>query len=150
MQATDHEPTLEELYQELKRHMPAVQDDHRLRGPGVQSITVRSPVCGSEVTLDARIVDDRVEQLGWRVRACALGQSTTAIVIDHAKELDAQTVHRVSQQLQATLKGEGYGCDWAELDVFAGAHEITSRHESAMLPFRALEQLFARARKEAH
>lgn len=137
---------MEELYYALKRYTPAVRRDRRLQGASVDTITVRSPICGSQLTLDTVMENGRVKELGWKVRACALGQAVTAIIIEHLDELDHKTVQTVAAQLQATLKGEGRGCDWPELDVFAGAKEITSRHESAMLPFRALEQLFERAR----
>lgn len=136
---------MEELYHVLKRYTPAVRRDRRLQGASVDTVTVRSPVCGSWLTLDAVIENNHVSELGWKVRACALGQAVTAIVIEHLDELDRKTVQTVAAQLQATLKGEGRGCDWPELNVFSGAKEITSRHESAMLPFSALQQLFERA-----
>lgn len=137
--------SLEALYQEIKRLTPAVQRDHRLQGPDVDSVTVRSPVCGSELTLDAVICNDHVQQLGWQVRACALGQAATAIIVARRQELETTTVATISGQLWAILKGDGQVCDWPELEVFAGAREIASRHESAMLPLRALEKLFQRA-----
>lgn len=146
MQASHDDSAIEKLYEQLKTYAGVVRRDRRLAGPKVDSVRVRSPICGSELTLDAVIENDRVQQLGWRVRACALGQASTAIVIGRARELDAPTVQTVGAQLQAILKGEVVACDWPELAFFSFAQDIPSRHESAMLPFRALAQLFERAR----
>jgi len=137
---------IEELYRQLKAYARVVRQDRRLEGPGVETVRVRSPVCGSELTLDAVIAGGRVQQLGWRVRACALGQASTAIVIARRSELDAATVRRVGAQMQAILKGESDSCDWPELTFFSFAQDIPSRHGSAMLPFKALAQLFDRVR----
>lgn len=139
------EPSLEQLYEVISTLVSTVGRDRRLNDPRAESVTVRSPICGSQLTLEAVIVNDRVEQLGWKVRSCALGQATTAIVIQHQDQLDAARVARVGSQLRALLKGEITHCDWPELDVFAAAREISSRHESALLPFTALGALFERA-----
>lgn len=140
------EPSLEQLYEAIKSLVSAVQRDRRLDDPRVDSETVHSQVCGSRLTLEAVIKDGRVEDLGWRVRSCSLGQASTAIVIAHRAELDAATVARVGAQLRALLRGEDRHCDWPELEVFAAARGITSRHASALLPFKALDALFERAR----
>lgn len=142
------EPTLEQLYEAIKNHVPAVQRDRRLDDARALSETVRSQVCGSQLTLDAVIENDRVQQLGWRVRACSLGQATTAIVIKHMEDLDALTVETVGTQLRSILNGQAFHCDWPELEVFGAAREITSRHGSALLPFSALKALFERARAQ--
>lgn len=138
-----------ELYQALKRYTPAVRRDRRLSGAAVDSVTVHSPLCGSRLTLDAVIRDGRVKQLGYRVRACSLGQATTAIVAARADDLDAATVRAIGAQLQTVLLGERTRIDWPELEVFALARDVPAHHGSAMLPFRALQELFDRARDPA-
>jgi NifU-like protein involved in Fe-S cluster formation len=85
-----------------------------------------------------------VQQLGWSVRACALGQACTGIVADHLAELDEATVLRVGA-LRAILKGEREDSDWPELAMFALVRDVPNRHGSALLPFEALGQLFERA-----
>lgn len=133
------------LYQALKQYVPEVRRDRRLPVPPADSVTVHEPTCASQVTLDVRFEGDRVAEIGHRVRACSLGQATTAIVVRRAPGLDAVTLERVYGQLRGILDGHDTQCDWPELEVFALTREIPGRRGSAELPFKALEQLFRRA-----
>lgn len=147
MTMTDEE--IEAIYGTLKRYGTLVHADQRLAGPGVGSVTVRSPLCGSELTLDAVIAGERVQQLGWAVRACSLGQATTGILTLHVAALERREVARVGAQLRQILRGAHLACDWPELEIFTFAEDIPVRHESALLPFKALQLLFERAARTA-
>lgn len=144
---TDEE--IEAIYGTLKHYGDLVRADNRLTGTGVGTVTVRSPLCGSELTLDARIRGDRVTALGWAVRACSLGQATTGILTLHERDWQRDQVAAVGGQLQQILRGAEIPCDWPELEIFTFAQDIPVRHESALLPFRALAILFDRAAKPA-
>lgn len=133
------------LYQALKQYRREVRNDRRLPVPPADSVTVHDAVCGSQVTLDARFNGDNVAEIGYRVRACSLGQATTAILARRAPGLDAGTLERIHDQLRKILDGQDARCDWPELDVFALTREIPGRRGSAELPFHALKQLFHRA-----
>lgn len=132
-------------YQALKQYRHEVRNDRRLPVPPADSVTIHDKVCGSQVTLDARFDCDLVTELGYRVRACSLGQATTAILARRAPGLDATTLQRVHGQLRKILAGQDTRCDWPELEVFALTRAIPGRRGSAELPFRVLEQLFHRA-----
>ena len=134
-----------ELYQTLKQYGPEVRKDRRLQVPPADSVTVHEPLCASQVTLDARFEGEHVAEIGHRVRACSLGQATTAILVRRAQGLDAATLERVHGQLRDILDGTDTRCDWPELEVFALTRAIPGRRGSAELPFKALQQLFRRA-----
>lgn len=133
------------LYPALKQFSTQVRSDRRLSVPPADSVTVYSAECGSQLTLDALIKNARVSEIGYRVRACSLGQASTAIVIRYAAELDWPTLQRVENQLRAILTGSDTHCDWPELEMFALIKQVPSRHRSVLLPFDALRQLFIRA-----
>lgn len=139
---------IDALYVALKRLTPKVRRDRRLPSPPALTTTVTSPECGSRVELDALFENGQVQDIGYRVRACSLGQAATAILIGHATGLKQAELQGVRGQLQALLRdGQGH-CDWPELEVFAPASDIPNRHESVLLPFRALEQLFELSRAD--
>lgn len=137
------------LYAALKHLTPRVRADRRLAVPPALSVEVSSPECGSRLTLDAIIEHGRVRELGYRVRACSLGQATTAVVLRHVPGLTRAELLRVRGQFEALLRSGAGHCDWPELEVFAPASDIPNRHGSALLPFEALEQLFALAAGQA-
>lgn len=136
---------LAELYKTIRKFSGEVRNDRRLEVPPAYSATVYSQECGSQLTLDARIEDNRIREIGYRVRACSLGQATTAILVRHATGLDSDALRRIGDQLKDLLAGRGTHCDWPELEVFALAKDVPSRHGSALLPFHAVEQLFDQA-----
>lgn len=133
------------LYRTLKQFAPEVRKDRRLAVPPADTVTVHEPLCASQVTLDARFEDGHVSEIGHRVRACSLGQATTAILVRRAPGLDADTLQQVHDQLRNILDGQDTHCDWPELEVFALTRAIPGRRGSAELPFKALETLFRRA-----
>lgn len=133
------------LYQALKQYRREVRNDRRLLVPPADSVTIHDTTCGSQITLDARFEDDRLAELGYRVRACSLGQATTAILVHRAPGLGFDTFARVYGQLRNILDGQDTQCDWPELEVFTLTRKIPGRRGSAELPFRVLEQLFHRA-----
>lgn len=134
------------LARTLQAYAQKARKDLRLRVPPADSVTIQSPLCGSQLTLDARIEDGRVRgELGHRIRACSLGQAATMIVAAHADGLDLPTVRKVHGQLQAILDGSGEHSDWPELEIFAQVRDVPNRHGAVLLPFRALELLFERA-----
>ncbi len=132
------------LYPALKQFSSEVRNDRRLPVPPADSVTVHSTECGSQLTLDAHIERERVCEIGYRVRACSLGQASTAIVVRHLADLDRSTLMRVEEQLRAILAGSATRSDWPELEIFALIKDVRNRHGSVLLPFDALRQLFIR------
>ncbi|KIQ96561.1 iron-sulfur cluster assembly scaffold protein [Lysobacter sp. A03] len=137
---------MESLYDALKKYVPQVRKDKRLQVPPARSVDVYSEVCGSKLTLDAEIVDGRVTDVGYRVRACSLGQASTAIAAQRAIGMDAKGLARVQTQLEQLLSGSSEPeapLDWPEVEIFAAAKPHTARHGAILLPFVAFQKLFA-------
>lgn len=145
----DGTENLAALYKAIKKYSSEVRKDRRLAVPPARSVTVYSRECGSQLTLDARLEGDRICEIGYRVRACSLGQATTAIVARRAPGLEFETLRRIGDQLRDLLAGRSTSCDWPELEVFALARDVTTRHGSALLPFEAVKQLFGEAEDAA-
>lgn len=114
------------------------------------SVTRRSPLCGSSVTVDVSISDGRLAALGQDVKACALGQAAAAITAAAAQNASLQTVQRGRDQLKAMLKGQG-GVPDAPFDGFeilTPAVEYKNRHASILLSIEALAEAMAAAQKQ--
>ena len=114
----------------------------------VISVTKTSRICGSRITIDVKIEDGEVADYSQEVKACALGQASSAIV---AKNIIGKTWHDfapVAEKVETLLKEEGPPPDgeWAEFQVFLPARPHKSRHSAILLPFEALREAFALAR----
>jgi NifU-like protein involved in Fe-S cluster formation len=104
------------------------------------TIEKRSPVCGSRIVVDVRIDDDaRVSAVGGQVRACALGQASSALMAAHVVGLSADEIEVARDALGAFLDGKRDDPgDWPGLHIFAPARPHSARHASIRLAFEAV------------
>jgi NifU-like protein involved in Fe-S cluster formation len=101
---------------------------------------LRSPTCGSRITLTVELDDDRrVRMVSQRVHACAFGQASAALVQQHAvgraHDEVASALVTISRWLAQEQDEAG---DWPGIDVLAPARRRKGRHGAILLPFRAL------------
>lgn len=111
------------LYQKRIRELAAsVRTDRRLADADV-TVTKRSRVCRSSVTLDVCFQDGRIEALGYRGRACSLGMASTAILVRTVPGLDAPDTAAARDALGELLAGGEVTMPdgWQELGVFSAA-----------------------------
>ena len=106
----------------------------------------RSPICGSRVTVDVDLdAEGRVRAVGLLVRACALGQASSALMARQAIGKTACELAAARDALTAWLAGEGDVPDWPGLDIFTPALPVTARHPSIRLAFEAAAEAAERA-----
>lgn len=99
----------------------------------------RSPACGSRVTIDLATGEDgKIARIGAEVRACAMGQASTALFARHAIGRDTTEIAASRDALASWLGGgPASGALWPEYSVFAPAIPRTARHAAILLPFDA-------------
>jgi NifU-like protein involved in Fe-S cluster formation len=123
-------PELLGLAVELAGHPPLTQAT--VRGEA------RSPTCGSTLMMDVGMDGDgRIERLGLRVHACAVGQAAAAIFARHAIGRDAADIGGALQDLEDWLGGTGDLPDWPDLSLIEAAGGYPGRHGAILLPWRA-------------
>lgn len=98
----------------------------------------RSSVCGSTIALGLATNEaGGITRIGLKVSACAVGQSSAAIL---AGEVEGRTLDELGEALSQTrrwLAGEGNLPDWPRLDAIAGALPHPGRHGALLLPWEA-------------
>jgi NifU-like protein involved in Fe-S cluster formation len=110
------------------------------------SLEKRSPICGSRVTVDIALGDDgRVSAVGMLVRACALGQASSALLARQIVGKSPAELATASDRLAAWLAGEGDAPDWPGLTLFEPARPHSARHASIRLAFEAAAEAAATA-----
>lgn len=111
----------------------------RLEAPDA-TVKRRSPLCGSAVTVDVKVEDGRLVELGQDVKACALGQAAAAVAGAGAVGATLEEITIGRNQLRAMLRGKG-GVPDAPFDgfeVLAPAVDYKNRHASIMLSMEAI------------
>lgn len=122
---------------EILRLAASIPHHERLDDP-MGSAERRSPICGSRVTVDVDTdAAGRVRTVGMLVRACALGQASSALLATHVVGKTSADIVAARDDLTRWLAGEGDAPAWPGLEVFAPALTYTARHASIRLAFEA-------------
>jgi NifU-like protein involved in Fe-S cluster formation len=111
------------------------------RLPGADATaTVRSKLCGSTVTVDLRLEGERVTAFAHEVKACALGQASSAIMGRHVVDSSAEELRAIRETARQILKagGKAPGGKWADLAVLEPLRDYKARHASILLTFDAV------------
>lgn len=113
----------------------------RLDAPDA-SVTRRSPLCGSTVTVDVAVEDGRLVRLGQDVKACALGQASAAVAGAAAVGATLAEVETARDQLRAMLKGSGDvpEAPFDGFEVLTPAVAYKNRHASILLSIEAMAE----------
>jgi NifU-like protein involved in Fe-S cluster formation len=98
----------------------------------------RSRSCGSTLRIGLALdAQGRIERLGMRVAACAVGQASAAIFAAAAPGKTADDLTATLAALEAWLAGEGPAPAWPGLDPIVPARAYPGRHGAMLLPWRA-------------
>lgn len=108
------------------------------------TVTKKSRICGSTITIDVNFKAGRVSDFGAEVKACALGQASAALVEKRVVGKNWAELEPVYLELQKLLAGEttAFPGGWEVMEVFGSAQRHKARHSAILLPFKALEEAF--------
>ncbi len=122
----------------------------RLDGPHATA-TAHSKLCGSTVTVDLKMEDGVVTDFAHDVKACALGQASSAIMAEHVVGATAQELRAVREAMLKMLKENGPPPQgrFADLRYLEPVRDYKARHASTMLTFDAVVDCLDRIEKKA-
>lgn len=98
----------------------------------------RSRSCGSTLRMGVTMDDTgRIERIGLRVAACAVGQASAAIFAAAAPGRSPEELAATVAALEAWLTGGGAAPEWPRLDLLVPARAYPGRHGAMLLPWKA-------------
>jgi NifU-like protein involved in Fe-S cluster formation len=106
-----------------------------------------SRVCGSVIEVDVQVRDGVITGYGHEISACALGQTSAAVVAREIVGTPVEAFRQVSRQMHAMLKENGAPPDgkWADLRYLEPVREYRARHVSTLLVFDAVVEAIEKA-----
>lgn len=131
---------LDALYnKDVLRRAATIGRTGRLPAPDA-SVTRVSPVCGSRITVDVTVKDGVVSDYAQDIQACALGQSSAAVLAEKVVGRNMVELRDVAGALRAMLVDGATppDGDWAGLGILAPVHAHKTRHGAVMLAFEAV------------
>ena len=109
----------------------ALDADLPLRG------SARSSTCGSTLALGLALDrQGRIDRIGLRAHACAIGQAAAAIFAGAALGRTCTELAAALAGMEAWLAG-GTIPDWPGLEAIAAARDYPARHGAILLAWRA-------------
>lgn len=111
----------------------------RLSDPDASARRV-SRVCGSTIEVDIKVQDGVIIGYGHAISACALGQTSAAVVAANIVGTPAVEFRALRDQMTAMLKADGPPPTgrWDDLKYLAPVREYRPRHTSTLLVFDAV------------
>ena len=111
----------------------------RLPAPDA-SATAHSKLCGSTVKIDLMMDADVVTNFAHDVKACALGQASSAIMAANVIGASAEELKELRVTMQRMLKENGPPPEgrFADLKYLEPVRDYKARHASTMLTFDAV------------
>jgi NifU-like protein involved in Fe-S cluster formation len=99
-----------------------------------------SRLCGSTVTVDLKVEDGIVTDFAHDVKACALGQASSAIMARHVIGASAEELRAVRDAMRRMLKENGPPPEgrFEECRYLEPVRDYKARHTSTLLTFEAV------------
>jgi NifU-like protein involved in Fe-S cluster formation len=136
-----NEDDLQHLYAQVLELSKNIPLSERLEDPDA-SVTMVSPLCGSQVTVDLALDGDRVSRFGQKVRACTLGAAAASVMGRHVIGKTGDELLALRDTMRHMLKDDGPppSGEWSDLAMLEPARDLISRHGSIMLAFDAVAE----------
>lgn len=101
-----------------------------------------SRVCGSAIEVDIAVSDGTISGYGHKISACALGQTSAAIVASNIVGTPVAEFRALRDTMTAMLKADGPppAGRWADLAYLEPVRDFVPRHASTLLVFDAVAE----------
>lgn len=106
-----------------------------------------SRVCGSTIEVDVRVRDGVIAGYGHEISACALGQTSAAVVAREIVGTPVGEFRAIREQMHAMLKENGAPPTgkWDDLRYLEPVRDYRARHMSTLLVFDAVVEAIEKA-----
>lgn len=134
------EMELSDLYSQRILEIAANQPlPGRLAAPDATARKV-SRVCGSSIEVDIAVTDGTISGYGHKISACALGQTSAAIVATNIVGTPVGEFRALREAMTAMLKANGAPPSgrWSDLAYLEPVRDYAPRHASTLLVFDAV------------
>ncbi|HWU49044.1 MAG TPA: iron-sulfur cluster assembly scaffold protein [Asticcacaulis sp.] len=130
---------IDELYsREILRRTTQLKHVGCLDAPDGQADRV-SKLCGSSIHVEVKMDGDRIADFAQQVEACALGQTSAAILSQTVIGASMEEIRAGRDSLRALLNGEAADIPerFNDLRILESVKDFPARHTSTLLAWEA-------------
>ena len=104
-----------------------------------RSFEMRNPMCGDEVKVRIKLVEDKIIDISAVVRGCALCEASAGLVVELFKNKNIPDERFLNEFLSWLKNAEKDFSDTLpiEMEIFEPIREIKNRHKCITMPFEA-------------
>ena len=104
-----------------------------------RSFEMRNPMCGDEVKVRIKLVEDKIIDISAVVRGCALCEASAGLVVELFKNKNVPDEKFLNEFISWLENTETSFSDQLpiEMEVFEPIREIKNRHKCITMPFEA-------------
>jgi len=107
--------------------------------PATHQARCDNPLCGDRVTVQLRVHGDRIEQVRFRARACAVATASSSVMTDLVQDLPTQAARALAQRAISGVDPRNPPPE-RPLGHLSVVRDVRSRRRCATLPWEALVQ----------
>jgi len=138
---------MSELYQEIiLDHAKRPLNRGPVEGATV-TVPAENPACGDEVTLQLRVAEGRIEEVGFTGQGCAICMASTSMMTKAVKGKGCEEAGALYQRVHDGVQGKGE-MPKGEISALAGVREFPQRVKCALLGWEALREALGMRRGE--
>lgn len=133
---------LSDLYQEVILDHNKQPRNYRVMEDATRKSEGLNPLCGDQMTVYVKIDGDRIQDVAFQARGCAISKASASLMTEGIKGKTADEVEALFQRVHAMLTTprdeEVDETDLGKLAVLSGVREFPSRIKCASLSWHAL------------
>lgn len=113
-----------------------------LEHPDLQA-TVVNPLCGDELSVQVKLKGEKIQEVRFRVRGCAIATASASMLSEQIKGLTLAETLRMERSFQEAITNSGAAlCEELEpLEPLLSVRDYPHRQSCARLPWDALRAL---------
>lgn len=101
-----------------------------------------NPLCGDEITFNIKLDKDRIDQVRFHGKGCAISQAASSML---AQQLEGKTIpeaYRLIEAMKALMQGQepDASLDLGDLEALAGVRKFPVRVKCAALAWNVVER----------
>ena len=99
-----------------------------------------NPTCGDRVDISFALKDDAINNIGFKVRGCALCEAGAGLVVTQFEGMKQNTARLMTAQFAKWIGREQDKSPSEEMAKFMPVRDIRNRHKCVLLAFHAAMQ----------
>ena len=132
---------LSDLYQEILLEHNRRPRNFRSVDEPTSTVVGYNPLCGDQITLYLKVVDDVVEDVGFQGVGCAISRASASMMTQSIRGKSLDDVHRIFDAFHEMLIRPDEEPDYdilGDLETLAGVNEYPTRIKCAVLPWHTM------------